>query len=129
MYFSLFLEKIEGTEHEARFWEAMAFIEDEEIKVAFEKAQKMPVVGKTIAALHALYEMKDIEAFRDSEHFKYIKDWNVKDGFLEGGGLSLTPSDIHGKKIAGVLKYVGIGVSTLLVLRKIRKFKNRKASA
>ena len=62
MYFAEFLDRIEGTEEEAKFWEQMSFLDMEEVQ----KALKIPVLGKTLAALQVLYESKNIAEFRAS---------------------------------------------------------------
>ena len=114
MVVSKYFDSIEGTEKEPVFLNSLVELaEDKDVAKLLNK----PVVGKLLSALVALSSSESIEAFRQTEHYKNIKDWGITVFNLEKGYISIHPGPKHIKKILVVISIVCIGLS----LYKLRK--------
>ena len=102
MIFSDYLDSIENTEQEQQLIEKFA-----SVAADMEKATKVPLVGKKIGALIALGSAESIAAFRETEHYDRIKDWDVSIN-LETGSFSLSPSSEQKKKIVKIAVAAGV---------------------
>lgn len=104
MVISKYLDTIEGTEKEPILLNCFDDLKgDKDI----EKLLTAPIIGKLLGGLIALSNSESIEAFRRTEHYDNIKDWNIMVFNLEKGYVSIHPGPKHIKKFfvvaAGVL--------------------------
>ena len=123
MLFSTYMEFLEGTDKEAAFFETFAEARQGLAEVPPNvKLGKIPFVGRMITAIIALVEAESIAAFRNTEHYEYLKDWNVK---VHDGGFTMWPGDETIEKIAKVaVAIVGVIVA-LAVIRKLWKWRKK----
>ncbi|MDR2166838.1 MAG: hypothetical protein LBE35_03170 [Clostridiales bacterium] len=115
MLLTEYLDSIQGTEQEAEFLEKMAGL-----KVHFERAARMPFVGKFIMALAAIGDSQSIEDFEQSEHYETIQGWVIKVD-PDTGFFSINPGPAQMKKFLLIL--VGIGLGIFLLWRCIKRLR------
>jgi len=113
MIFSEYLDSVENTEQESKLIEQLGMIKDGAAWVV-----RIPLIGKSINALIALADSENIEAFKQSEHYSYLKDWNVTVFDHESAAISISPSDKIKGKIAKVLVLVGAAMLLMWLCRK-----------
>ncbi|MCL2400836.1 MAG: hypothetical protein FWC91_13965 [Defluviitaleaceae bacterium] len=114
MLVSMYLDSIEGTEQESVFLNHFVELaEDEDVA----KVLHLPVVGKLLKALVSLGSVGNIATFKQTEHYKDIKDWGITVFDLEKGYISIHPGSKQLKKILAVAAIVWAGI-LLLKLRK-----------
>ena len=116
MKFSDYLDSVENTDDEQLLKEQIC-----KIKEDVQPALQIPVVGKVLTAALVLGESESIEAFRQTEHYEYIKDWNIAVHDLEKGAFSLYPSDAHLKIVKVAAMVIGGLLAFLWIRRKLRK--------
>ena len=108
MIFSEYLDSIENTEQEqqllGQFTKTAAEIQ--------EGVNEAPIMGKIkiIGALLALGSVESIEAFRQSEYYDYLKDWEISVKDLEKGHFSLYPGAAQRKKIFAIAGAVVLAI-------------------
>ena len=120
MRFSQFCETVENTEQEQQLLQF--FNNDEQVEKIFSKMTCIPGVGKLCKSLLAMGDYESITAFKQSEHYDPIKDWNFTVDF-DKKSLSITPNDEQKKKAFKILTVI----SAVLILIKIyRKLCGRK---
>ena len=117
MLVSKYLDSIEGTEKEPVFLNSLVELADDK---DIEKLLNMPIIGNLLSALVALGSSDSIEVFKQTEHYKNIKDWGITVFNLEKGYISIHPGPKHVKKILVVIAVICVGV----YLFKIRKKNN-----
>ena len=125
MKFSEFCDMAENTEQEQQLFE---LLEKDGIKMLDDKLpklQRIPILGKTITAIVALAKCKNIAEFRQSKEYRNLMNWNFDINF-DTGSLSVSPSDIHYKKIKKILAVVGVSIAVLLICRKLCCSKKRR---
>ena len=121
MKFSDYCDMIENTQQEQELFEFMRSNESmQEAWEVMEKMQNVPVLGKVIAALGKLPEYESIAAFRESEHYPHLMNWNISFD-AEKGSFSLSPGPKHVEVIKGIASVIGLVVLLLVVCRKWRK--------
>jgi len=120
MRFSQFCDMAENTEQEQQLLQF--FKNDEQVEKIFSKMTCIPVVGKLCKSLLAMGDYESISAFRQSEHYDPIKDWNFAVDF-DKKSLSLTPNDEQKKKAINILIII---IAVIMVLKMYRKICNRK---
>ena len=113
MLFSEYLDSVENTEQETKLIEQLGLIKE---NAAW--AVRIPLLGKILSALVVLSESENIEAFRQSEQYACVKDWNVTVFDHEAGAISITPSDKIKSKIAKIFTVVGALIFLLWLCRK-----------
>ncbi|MCL2189713.1 MAG: hypothetical protein FWC16_12315 [Defluviitaleaceae bacterium] len=127
MLFSTYMEFLEGTDREEEFFASLA-----ELKDGFAEASAhvdlttLPFVGRMFAGLLSLAEAESIAAFKQTSHYEYFKDWNVK---VNGGagvvgmpGFTMWPSDETMRYFTKIVMTVMGIIAALLVIRMIRKW-------
>ena len=121
MKFSDYCDKIENTPEEQELLEFMR--NDASMQEAwevFEKMQHVPVLGKVLTALDVLSESESIAAFRETEHYPNLMNWNISFD-AEKCHFSLSPGPKHMEVIKGIAAVIGLVVALLVVCRKWRK--------
>ena len=116
MVFSEFLDSIEGTEKEQIFISFMAKSKD-----ALAEVPRIPFLGKVLSAIAYMANCESISEFRQSEHYEYLKDWNVGLHDIDKGHLSIYPSNEILLKIFKVISLGAAGFGLLLLCRKLRR--------
>ena len=107
MLVSKYLDSVEGTEKELVFLNSFAELtEDKDVAKLLDK----PIIGKLLSALIALKSSESIGAFRQTEHYKNIKDWGITVFNLEKGYISIHPGPKHIKKILAVMAIACVGL-------------------
>ena len=109
-----YLDSIQGTEQEARFFEVFAVVKD-----AVKQLTRIPVVGKLFEALVVLDDLGSIETFVQCEHYQNIRGWDIFVN-LDKGVFSIYPGAESRKKIFTFLALFGIGVLLLCLWRRGR---------
>ena len=130
MLFSTYMEFLEGTDNETEFFASLS-----EAKAGLGEATsrvdltKLPFVGRMFAALIGLMEANSIAEFKETSHYEYFKDWNVKvhggQGVVGMPGFTMWPSDETMKKFAKIAMTVMGIITALVVIRLIRKWCKR----
>ncbi|MCL2171627.1 MAG: hypothetical protein FWB71_05680 [Defluviitaleaceae bacterium] len=116
MLFTEFLDKIENTDDEARFFKQLGNVVDD-----LKEAKEIPILGKLISAIVYLLELECITEFKQSEHYDVISGWDVIVD-LDTGHFSVIPGPGHRKKIFKVAAIIaGILFLIWLCRRKRRK--------
>lgn len=115
MKVSVFLDSIENTEKEEKLIAKLA-----EVKKDLVKIPKIPIIGKLIGALIALGDAESIEGYKQTQHFEYIKDWNINNVDFDKMNISIQPGIPHYIKLVKVLSIV------IICLFIIHLWKNRK---
>jgi len=112
MIFSDYLDSIENTEQEQQLLEQFA----KNAADIQEGVNEAPFIGKIkiIGALLALGTAESIEAFRQSEYYEYLKDWEISVKDLEKGHFSLYPGAEQRKKIFAIAGAVVLGIVLLV---------------
>ena len=133
MKFSEFCDMAENTEKEAQlfqyFKDSEFFNESGEVtlKGAAAKLKSIPLLGKILAAVIALAESESIAEFRQTEHYGYIKNWNLSfDPDGESEHFALSPSS---EQIQKIVKIIAIASTVITLLLLCRKFCRRKKEA
>jgi hypothetical protein len=122
MIFAQFCDTAENTEQEQRLLQFFKSDDMKPVEEVFTKMARVPIVGKILKALVALGDYESIAAFRLSEHYQNLKDWNFNIDF-DKKSMSVTPNDEQKKKAMKVLAVIGV-IITLIIL--CRKFCRRK---
>jgi hypothetical protein len=78
---------------------------------------RFPVIGKLFAAVIAMGDYESIAAFKQSEHYNHIKDWNFSINF-DKKSLYISPNDEQKKKAVKTLAIIGTAITLLLLYRK-----------
>jgi len=126
MKFSEYLDSAENAGDEEKVLQQFSAIKEELAQQKLTKTQleilyKLPLLGKIMKAIIALGDAESIEAFRQSEHYATIKDWNtiVHDFGIENvPNITMYPSDAQMAKLFKVLAVIFGGVLLLLLCRK-----------
>ena len=114
MTVSEYFDSLENTEDEQKLIGQLL-----EIKDAIEKAASLPFLGKVMRALIALGESESIEAFRQTNHYATIKDWNViAHDFNSTPNFTMYPSDAQLAKFFKILAVIIGGVLLLALCKK-----------
>ncbi|MCL2526796.1 MAG: hypothetical protein FWE42_00150 [Defluviitaleaceae bacterium] len=113
MIISEYLDLIENTDQEQLLRDKIVEIEEHLVKAA-----SIPVLGKTLTALIAFGQAESVEAFKQSEHYVNLKDWNIEVADLEAGHFSITPGPVHMVKVKKIAVAIGIVVALLVLLKK-----------
>jgi len=119
MLFTEYLDSVENTEQETRFFEELAKTRDD-----LSQAVDVPIVGKLIKALVTLSDLGSITEFKQTGHYHSIEGWDISIN-LETGNFSIYPGAEHRKKIFKVLAAIGIGLFLLWLCRRYRR-RNKK---
>ena len=126
MKFSEFCTIAENTEQEQQFMQFVRAMEEmEAIKEAIPKMQRVPVLGKVLTAVVALAESEGITAFKQTEHYQAIKDWNITFD-PEKRDFSMNPSTEQVQKIVKIVSVAASVIAVLLLCRKILRRKSKK---
>jgi len=112
MLFTDYLDSVENTDQEARFFEELAKVKDD-----LAQATSVPIVGKLIRALVALEECGSVEVFKETGHYQCIEGWDISID-LDSGQFSIYPGAEHRKKILMVLALIGAGLFFLWLCRR-----------
>ena len=118
MTFSQFCDAAENTEQEQQLFQMLKKDELKVFRDMMAKMRRMPITGKIFAALLALCACDSIAAFRQSEHYQHIKDYNFKVDF-DRNSLYLNPSDAQKKQMAKALAVIGATAAILLICKKM----------
>jgi len=110
----------ENTEQEQQLLQFLKQDDMKEAEQVFAKMAGLPVVGKLFAALVALGDYESIAAFRRSEHYHNLKDWNFAIDF-DKNSLYITPNSTQIIKAIRVLAIISAVISLMLVLRRVRR--------
>ena len=97
MRFSQFCDITENTEQEQQLLQFLKQDNMKQAEKAFTKLTRVPVIGNLFAAVIALSNYESIAAYKQSEHYQHIKDWNFAIDF-DKKGLFITPDDEQKKK-------------------------------
>ena len=122
MRFSQFCDQAENTGQEQQLLQFLQQDEMKEAEKAFRKLTRIPIIGKLFAALVAMSNYDSIADFRQSEHYRNIKDWNFSVDFEENR-LSISPNEEQRRKIIKTVVLFG-AVTALITIR--RKSSGRK---
>ena len=123
MKFSQLCDRAENTEQEQQLLQFFKYDDMKEVENIFKKMTRVPIIGKLFSAVVALGEYESISSFKQSEHYKNIKDWNFEIDFGDKKSLSIGPSEVQQKKAMKIFTVVSI-IITLIIL--YRKFCYRK---
>ena len=118
MRFSQFCDIAENTEQEQQL---LKFLKQDKMKQAekvFTKLTRVPIFGSLFAALIALGNYESIAAYKQSEHYRHIKDWNFKIDFHKNS-LSISPNDEQKKKAQRFLAITGSVIVLIIICRKL----------
>ena len=122
MRFSQFCDMAENTEQEQQLLQFLKQDDMEQVEKVFAKMTRVPIIGKLFAAVIALGNYDSIAAFKQSEHYHNIKNWNFAVNF-EKKSMFITPNEEQRKKALKIFAVFG-AVITLIVI--CRKFCRRK---
>ena len=114
MRFSQFCDQAENTEQEQQLLQFFQQDDMKEAETGFKKFTRIPIVGKIFAAVVALRDYDSIADFRESEHYRNIKDWDFSVDF-EKKSLLIRPNEEQRRKALKILAIVG-GVTTLIIM-------------
>ena len=117
MKFSQFCDKAENTEQEQQLLQFLKQDDMEPAEKVFTKLARAPVVGKLFAAVTALGEYDSIAAFKQSEHFQHIKNWNFAIDF-DKKSMFITPNETQIRKALKVFAIIGAVVALIVICRK-----------
>ena len=121
MKFSDYCDMIENTEKEQELFDFMNT--DQSMQEAWdvlEKMQDVPVLGKIITALGELAECNSIAAFKETEHYAVLANWNLHFD-AEKGEFSLSPGPKHLAVAKCVLAAIVACIVLCVVCRKCCK--------
>ena len=116
MKFHEYLDSVEHTDGGASLREKIETARD-----PFAKLFNIPFVGKMFRALIAFADSESIPAFRETEHFTAIKDWNIK---VTRFGFNVHPPGNPKVMLAAKL-LMGV-TAAMLVVRFIKRRRRRK---
>ena len=126
MKFSEYCDMVENTENDQQLIQYFREMEEmDTIKNALLKAQRIPVVGKACVAIVALTEAESLAAFKETEHYQLIKDWNFNFD-PEAKTFSFNPSSEQMQKAMKVMRIVSIVLSVVTLTLLCRKLCRRK---
>ena len=118
MKFSQYCEQAENTEQEQKL---LNFFKQENMNIVekiFAKFSCVPIMGKIFAALNAMGNYESIVAFKQSEHYQNIKNWNFKINY-DKKTLYITPTDEQRRKALKIFALIGIIISLVVICRKM----------
>jgi len=121
MKFSEYCDMVENTEQEQQLFEFMRNDSNmQEAWTVMEKMQTMPVIGKIITALGELGDAESIAAFRQTEHYPHIMNFEFNFD-PDKGDFSLAPSVEQQKIMKMVFAAIVAGIVLLVVCCKLRR--------
>ena len=118
MRFSQFCDLAENTEQEQQLLQFLKQDDMKQVEKVFTKLTRVPIIGKLLAAVIALGNYESIAAFKQSEHYQNIKNWNFSINF-DKKSLIISPNDVQIKKALKVLAIIGTVITLIMVCRKL----------
>ena len=118
MRFSQFCDQAENTEQEQQLLQFLQQDDMKEAETAFTKLTRMPIIGKLFAAIVALRNYDSIADFRQSEHYRDIKDWNFSIDF-DKKRMIITPNEEQRRKAIEILAFIGAVTTLIIICRKL----------
>lgn len=118
MKFSRYLKKTANTEQEQKF---LQFLNTDAVTLAFKqlsKMDKLPVVGRMFAAIVELKNYESLDAYKQSVHYPYIKDWDVTVN-IDKGQFMIGPGKKHRKMMLKFIAAAGICAASYLLIRRL----------
>ena len=118
MRFSEFCDMAENTEQEQQL---LQFLEQEDMEQAekvFSKMTRVPIIGKLFSAVIALRDYESIAAFKQSEHYPHIKNWDFTIDF-DKKSLYIGPNDEQKKKALKIFAIFGAVITLIVICRKL----------
>jgi len=116
--FSQFCDLAENTEQEQQLLQFLKQDDMKQVEKVFTKLTRVPIIGKLLAAVIALGNYESIAAFKQSEHYQNIKNWNFSINF-DKKSLIISPNDVQIKKALKVLAIIGTVITLIMVCRKL----------
>jgi len=118
MRFSQFCDIAENTEKEQQLLQFLKQDDMKPVKKAFGQLARKPFIGKLFTAVIALSDYESIAAFKQSEHYEHIKDWNFNIDF-DKNSLLIGPNEEQAKKALKVLAVGGAAITLIIMCRKL----------
>ena len=128
MRFSEYCETAENTEQEQQLFQFMKQDKMKDAEKAFKKLTRIPVIGKLFSAVVALGNYESIAAFKRSEHYDNIKNWNFVIDYDENS-MSIGPTDEQKKKAMKVFAILGAIITLIVIARKLGCCKNKERTS
>jgi len=120
MKFSQLCDTVENTEQEQQLLQFLKQDDMQEAEKVFAKMARAPFMGKLFASLIALSDYESIAAYRQSEYYDNIKDWDFKIDF-DKKSLYIGPNDEQKKTALKALAVIGIVITLIVLFRKLRR--------
>ena len=118
MRFSQFCDQVENTEQEQQLLQFFQQDDMKETESVFSRMSRIPIIGKLFAAVVALGSYESIADFRQSEHYRNIKDWNFTIDF-DKKNLFIRPNEEQRKKAIKTLALTGAAITLIMVYWKL----------
>ena len=117
MRFSQFCDVAENTEQEQQLLQFFKQDDMGPVESVFAKMSNVPIIGKLFTALIALSNYDSIAAFKQSEYYQNLKDWNFDIDF-DKKSLYIRPNDEQLKKALKILAIIGAIIALIVICRK-----------
>jgi len=127
MRFSEYCETAENTEQEQQLLQFMKQDKMKDAEKAFGKLTRIPGIGKLFSAIIALGNYESIAAYKRSEHYDNIKNWNFVIDY-DKNSMSIGPTDEQKKKAMKVLAVFGAVIALIAIARKLGCCKKKEGT-
>jgi len=118
MRFSQVCDLAENTEQEQQLLQFFKQDDMGPVESVFAKMSSFPIIGKIFAALIALGNYDSIAAYKQSEYYQNLKNWNFDIDF-DKKSLYIRPNDEQIKTALKILAIIGTIVTLIVLCRKV----------